>query len=149
LIYALAVCNDSRYPYYEFAQLLKKAGLVNETTIPLLYGSRFIAFIPTNEAIRAAAGTIPVNTAELRTYLESYFLRSIENVFTNYPYQGSTFRSGVYTTPNGKKLNYTDSGENLNVELDGSALKVNINPQYDYFPFAFRDGCFHLINATF
>ncbi|MDR0572640.1 MAG: fasciclin domain-containing protein [Tannerella sp.] len=149
LIYALAVCNDSRYPYYEFAQLLKKAGLVLETTIPMLQGSRFVAFIPTNEAIKAAAGNIPENTTQLRNYLESYFLRSIENVFTNYPYPGSTFRSNAYTTPNGKKINYTDSGVNLSVELDGSGVKANVNSRYDFFPFAFHDGCFHLINTTF
>jgi uncharacterized surface protein with fasciclin (FAS1) repeats len=149
LIYALAVCNDARYPYYEFAQLLKKAGLVNETTIPMLVGSRFVAFIPTNEAIRAVAGDIPSNTTQLQNYLMSYFVRSFENVFTNYPYPGSSFKSGIYITPNGNRLNYTDSGGILSVELDESGVKANVNPQYDYFPFAFHDGCFHLINATF
>src|SRR5690606_16840390 len=46
----LANNNDSRYPYFAFAQLLRKAGLVSGDDILGISG-RFIAFIPTNEII--------------------------------------------------------------------------------------------------
>ena len=50
---ALAICQDTRYPYYCFAQLLKQADMISGETIAGLAG-RTIAFIPTNETLKNA-----------------------------------------------------------------------------------------------
>lgn len=170
LAYALAICNDNRYPYNSFVQLLKKAGMVNGTTIPILIGSRFIAFIPTNEAITAAIanneipgikngtmnadGTVTVadenyDVKNLKEYLQSHFLRSTENTIATYPYLGSGFKTGTYTTVSAKKLGYIDNGNSLNITIEGGSGQSKVISKYDYFPFAFKDGCLHLIEKIF
>ncbi|MDR2841091.1 MAG: fasciclin, partial [Paludibacter sp.] len=169
LAYALAVGNDNRYLYSNFVKLLKCAGLVNGTSITFLAGSqRFIAFIPTNEAIEQAviAKQIPgfencstladwdddgidKDIPLLATYLKSYFILATNNVFTNYPYPGSSVRSGVYISGNGStRMQYSDTGTTLNVKSTNRTNNPNVVATYDYFPFAFKDGCFHLIDAT-
>lgn len=165
LAHLLSVTNDGRYPFNSFSQLLKRANMVIGTEIIGLSTGRFIAFIPTNEAIAtalsqnlipgitngtvAADGTITAESIDvlvLQEYLYSYFLRSPETVITTYPFPGSTMRSGVYTTVSGSKLRYTDSGSGLSVQLE-DRQQVNVMPTYDYFPFAYSDGGFHLIEA--
>ncbi|NDV65346.1 fasciclin domain-containing protein [Bacteroides sp. 224] len=166
LQHALAICNDQRYPYNTFVQLMKKAGMISGNIIPFLSGNRFIAFIPTDEAIKtalasdlipgikggsiAADGSLSVktanlNTTTLRVYLQSYFLRASENALTTYPYPGSTMK-GTYTAANGKQIRYTDSGTSLSVQMEDNNV-ANVISKYDYFPFAYKDGCFHLIDA--
>lgn len=56
----LATCNESKYPYFVFAQLLKKANMVFGQDLPDFQG-RIISFIPTNEALVEAmkTGKIP------------------------------------------------------------------------------------------
>lgn len=170
LAHQLAVCNDQRFAYYAFVQLMKKAELVNTTTstIPFLVGSRFITFIPTNDAIQAALagnqipgitngsfdsnGTLNVttnnlNVASLRTYLLSYFLLNFDNVMTTYPYPGSAMKSNAYTAANKKALKYTDMGNSLSVQLENGDV-AQVIPDYNCFPFAFRDGCFQLIHTV-
>lgn len=164
---ALAVCNDQRYPYNSFVQLMKKAGLVSGTSIPFLFNVRFIAFIPTNDAIKSALSTnrIPgiingsiaadgslvvsdANTdiATLRSYLASYFLRSSENVISTYPYPGSEMKSATYISANYRNLIYTDNGNTMSVQLEGATSPSFISSVYDRFPFAYSDGCFQLID---
>ncbi len=167
LKYSLSICNDSRYPYYLFSQLLKKAGQVTaENSIKMLNG-RFVAFIPTNEAIKKALAdkTIPgvtnggvdasgaltgtYNANVLAGYLNSYFITSELNVLTTYPYLGSPMKSGEYMTPGTFPiLKYTDNGTSLNVQMNGRTATGTTISDYFSFPFAFEDGCFHLIDAT-
>lgn len=165
LAHTIAVTNDRRYPYNSFSQLLKRANMILGTSIMGLTAGRFIAFIPTNEAIASALsenlipgitnGTVGPDgsiTAEnidvqtLQNYLLSYFLHSPENAITTYPYLGSNMRSGIYKTAGGGNLRYTDTGNTLSVQLE-NRQEVKVIPEYDYFPFAYSDGGFHLIEA--
>ncbi len=57
LAYNIAICADHNYPYYCFAQLLREANLISNQIMMNLFGKgRFVAFIPTNDAIKAGIG---------------------------------------------------------------------------------------------
>ena len=168
---ALATCVESKYPYFVFAQLLKQAGMVNGTDLPDFQG-RAIAFIPTNEVLvqAMAEGKIPgvknasvdLSQAEpvlegtfepqvLKKYLKNYFLitRYAPEV-TSCPYIGSTtWKTGTYRNANDNNIIYTDNGETLSVQLDGTSRACSVVSTYDYFPFAYNDGGFHLIDSVF
>jgi len=166
LEYALAICNDARYPYYLFSQLLLKAGLVTESNLTnLMEGTRFIAFIPSNTAIKAKLSSIPgstgltiatngslsgtltsTNKTKLANYLRSLFITSDLNTFTGYPYPGSGIQ-GTYDTYGNYKLVLIDGGANqpLSVKFTTSVNPVKVVSTYFYLPFAYKDGCFHLI----
>jgi uncharacterized surface protein with fasciclin (FAS1) repeats len=168
---ALATCVESKYPYFVFAQLLKQAGMVNGTDLPDFQG-RAIAFIPTNEVLvqAMAEGKIPgvknasvdLSQAEpvlegtfepqvLKKYLKNYFLitRYAPEV-TSCPYIGSTtWKTGTYRNANDNNIIYTDNGETLSVQLDGTSRVCSVVPTYYYFPFAYNDGGFHLIDSVF
>ncbi|MDR0811296.1 MAG: fasciclin domain-containing protein [Paludibacter sp.] len=168
LNYNLAINSDDRYPYYEFVKLLKMAGMILGQTVPMLANGRFAAFIPTNDVIKQAwidkklpglencsssldwdDDGIDKDIPRLAEYLQNYFVRSMENTITNYPYFGSSFRSGNYRLLNGNMLEYTDNGSVLSVKVQGSANPAaNVVPTYDYFPFVYKDGCFHLIDKV-
>ena len=134
LIYDLATNNDENYPYYEFARLLKMAGLVSGQNIvffPEGFVGRFVTFIPTNEVIRQAwadrkipglencsspadwddAGIVK-DVAKLNNYMTSYFISMALNVIPNHPYIGSNFRSGDYRLLN-------------NVGIDRKSTRLN------------------------
>lgn len=175
---SLAICSDKRYVYYSFVQLMKAAGLVdidNATLANIPVGIKFIAFIPSNEAIAQALAnnSIPgIRSASfdanglqgdvydkeaLTEYLNSYIITAGDNAIEDYPYIGSAMKSGKYNTlsilnittnPTVQTITYTDNGNSLSVQLDGGK-KCNIVSTYHYFPFAFSDGCFHLIEDTF
>ncbi len=157
LVYALFNVNDTRYSYYAFSQLLKKAGLLVNGNIPSIKG-RYIAFIPTNEAIEKALteGRLPgakgttlsgeFDQAVLKAYLSNYFIDA--NSITTYPYPGSDMRSGAYETYGGNSINYIDNGTSLSVQLQGKSV-IPVLSQYYYFPFAYNDGAFHFINEIF
>lgn len=168
LEYAFAIANDARYHYYLFAQLLQKAGLVNEGQLNFLMdGSRFIAFVPTNDAIKDSLAVIPgtsglsiaadgrlngsittANKAKLANWLRSYFITSDLNTFTVYPYPGAGL-SGSFDTYGSNKLKLTDAGQGMPLSvqfIDGKTnTPVNVVSTFHYLPFAFKDGCFHLI----
>ena len=157
LKHKLSVCNDVRYVYYQFAQLLQKAGMIMSNDYIIgLSGTHIIGFIPTNEVISTAiaAGKIPgmnaagtvTNSLELRQYLLSYFLSDRENAIITYPYPGSTMKNATYITASGKSLTYTDSGSSLSIMVDGKV--ANVISDYNFFPFAFDDGCFQLIDTV-
>lgn len=165
LEHALAVCNDQRYPYFAFVQLLKKANMVLGTNINGLQDGRFIVFIPTNEAIKDALSKnlIPgvkngvissdgtfnassIDAVTLLNYLNTYFLRSTENIVSAYPYIGSTMKSATYTTANLGKLEYIEKSNGLSIKLTNKN-EVNVISDYNYFPFAYHDGCFHLLES--
>ncbi len=163
----LAVCNDKNYPYYMFAQLLRKAGLSSNAGLSGVLsgaGTRFIAFAPTNEAIIAhlseipgcsrltvTDGTISSNTLSaadkslLSRYLSQYFVNSLMNSFTDYPFVGSTCK-GDFFTAGSSKLRISDTGSSLQVGFVDSSKTANVIPDYDYLPFAFSDGCLHFID---
>ena len=77
-------------------------------------------------------------------------------MIASYPYIGSDFKSGRYwsertaetegaTVP---QLIYTDNGTSLSIQLEGYK-KCHVIPDYYYFPFAYEEGCFHLIDDVF
>lgn len=169
LAHKLSVCNDKNYSYYLFAQLLQKAGLATDglsTSIIPTEDTRFIVFIPTNDAITENLKSIPgcsgmsisngtlngtlttTNKALLATYLRSYFITSIMNTITTYPYPGSVCK-GIFYTTGSYKMNISDNGSQLSVNFTNanSNNSVNVNSKYYNLPFAFNDGCFHLIDG--
>lgn len=159
LNYKLSISNEVRDPYYLFSQLLKKAGLVEGNKIKALGLSRFVVFVPTNQALQTAldANQIPgvqgglngtINQEVLANYMLSYFLSMNNNVITSYPYLGSDMKTGIYTSPSATRLTYTDNGTNLSVQLQGGNGNVcRVITDYDLFPFAFDDGGFHFIDS--
>ena len=163
----LSICNDKNYPYYMFAQLLQKAGLVEGTNLSssiIFPGDRFFVFIPTNEAITAHLSEIPgsdkltitdgtlsgtptsTQKSALANYLRSYFFGSTLNSFTEYPYLGSSCK-GVFNTTGAHKLQVADNGTTLLVNFEDSNESAPVNLTYDCLPFAFNDGGFHLIDG--
>lgn len=178
----IAICANKEYEYHHFSQLLKKAGLAtNEMLLPayqldendnIIGPARYIAFIPTNEAIEKslAENRIPgcvdasfgsdgellgsFDEKQLKEYLKSYFLTLSTNNLSTYPYIGSSMKSGKYITQQtstesgtAPALIYTDNGSSLSVQLEGGNV-CHVIPKYNYFPFAYEDGCFHLIDDT-
>lgn len=164
----LAVCNDKRYPYYLFSQLLVKAGLVSEQQLTIAVSdARFIAFVPSNEAIKNGIEEIPgcssfsvsddytlsgtissTNKAKLANYLRSYFITSDLSPFSVYPYPGSGLK-GKFDTSGTSKLVLTDDGVSLTVSFadsDGSPATLYQPERFHSLPFAYSDGCFLLIN---
>ena len=96
------------------------------------------------------------DAAILANYLNSYFITAAQNAIPSYPYIGSDFRSGRYwservatiegvTVP---QLIYTDNGTSLSIQLEGFNA-CHVVSTYDYFPFAYEGGCFHLIDDVF
>ena len=159
LQYALAVNNDSNYPYYAFSQLLKKAGMFSGNTLRDIQG-RYILFMPTNAAIEQALseGRIPgmgtrledpaTNQETLRTYLRNYFINAAGEGIVTYPYPGSEMESKQYSTFGTLLIDYTDNGVSLSVQ-SGNGNTIPVSGTYDYFPFAYNDGAFHFIDGVF
>ncbi len=172
--HALAVCNDANYEYYIFAQLLNKAGLVVGTNLSFpsdggssVSGSRFLAFVPTNEAISRNYQKVPgykklfsasgqfnssakltaTEKSQLQAWITDYFVGSGENVFTDYPYVGSSCKGEFITKSLTTKIEILDNGKSLSVRLEGSDTTVPVCDKYFYFPFAFNDGCIQFIDG--
>ena len=172
LAHKLAVCNDKNYPYYLFAQLLQKSGLVDgksktiSNKILPTTDTRFIVFIPTNEAIKKNIKDIPgcsklkvsngvlsgsfssSNKRQLAAYLCSYFITSAVSIITTYPYPGSDCH-GTFHTAGSYQIRIQDNGSQLSVNFVDAKNNnnVSVNSRYFYLPFAFNDGCFHLIDG--
>lgn len=170
LEHLLAVGNDKNYEYYLFSQLLQKAGLIDTKTgkMPSLAadGLRLIAFVPTNESIKAAISRIPgcsaltiaddytlsgtvsaTNKTLLANYLRQYFISSLMNSFTSYPYPGSECK-GAFLAMSGETLIITDNGTTLSIKKDGvDAVPVAVSAKYDSLPFAYTDGCMQFIDG--
>lgn len=150
----LSRCNDRGYPYYCFAQLLRKAGLASQdhfviagsNTIRFLAEPcRFFAFVPSNEAIKQSLKDLPGcsgltidentyaisdgtlsnnNKTALAKYLLNYFVTADRASFTSYPYLGSTCK-GEFVTAGENKLNIADSGDKLSVKWIGESASGN------------------------
>jgi len=174
--YRLAITSDATYPYQKFSQLLRDAGVVNVTagTISFLDLIRigdqhFVVFVPTNEAIGAAIadskipGVDPDGTVSdkdaLANYLRCYFVPAEENGLTTYPYLGSGVNgdySNVRSFLSGgniaSSLSISDDGTKLSVQLNdgsfGTGTKVDVVPDFYYFPFSYGDGGVHYINGV-
>ena len=164
----LSVGNDKRYEYYLFSQLLQKAGLADAKNgvMPSLAGAglRLIAFAPTNEAIKQNIAKIPGcaslkvgndytltgnvtgnNKTNLANYLRQYFISSLMNSFSSYPYPGSECK-GDYLSMSGETLNINDDGTTLSIMKDGGT-PVAVSTKYDSLPFVFADGCLQFIDG--
>jgi uncharacterized surface protein with fasciclin (FAS1) repeats len=174
LAHLLAVGNDKNYKYYLFAQLLKKAGLIEGAAFAPNFipeDSLFISFIPTNEAIKENIKKLPgcgslrvtssetlegnvagTNKTKLAAYLRNYFIRIDMNPsISTYPYIGSSCKGEFFTVGGNNKLRIADNGSKLSVSLIGTGYDnkvVDVSSEYFYLPFAFSDGCFHLIDGV-
>lgn len=166
LTHRLAVGNDRNYEYYLFAQLLQKAGLVANGGMPSITSddTRYIVFVPTNEAIRDHIAEIPgcsaLNVADdftitgnvsatnktlLANYLRNYFVSSLMNTISSYPYPGSTCK-GQFLTMGGEHLTINENAAGLSAGLSSDNM-VGVVQKYFGLPFAFADGCMHFIDG--
>lgn len=162
----LALGNDKNYEYYLFAQLLQKAGLVTGNFLPSLAseGNRLVVFVPTNEAIRQNLADIPgcssltvsddyslsgtVSTANktvLANYLRNYFVSSLMNTISSYPYPGSNCK-GRFMSMTGEYVEIADNGGQLSFGMEGGE-QIPVSQKYFCLPFAFSDGCMQLIDG--
>ena len=166
LEHLLAIGNDKNYEYYLFSQLLQKAGLVSNGLMPSLAseGNRLIAFVPTNEAIRQNLDKIPgagkltiaddgtmsgnvtgTQKTDLANYLRNYFVSSLMNTFTSYPYPGSPCK-GRFMAMSGNYVEIQEQGDAISVGMEG-AQQVAVSQKYHALPFAFSDGCMQFIEG--
>ncbi|MCC8174352.1 MAG: hypothetical protein LIO65_08310, partial [Odoribacter sp.] len=163
---SLASIRDYTYPYYMFSSLLRSANLADLSTETLFISERCIIFIPTNDVIINAinANEIPGVSADsgeedgyivtdqnsLALYLSNYFLPTTGNTNT-YPYIGSGM-AGPYNSAGLYQVYITDNGQQLSIQLyqNGSFLRnrVNVVPDFNYFPFAFNDAGIHFIDSV-
>ena len=165
LTHRLAICNDKTFEYYLFSQLLQKAGLVANGDLPSLVseGNRLLVFAPTNEVIKQNISKIPgcgslkiaddytlsgtvssTNKTLLANYLRNYFVSSLMNTFTSYPYPGSACK-GRFMAMSGEYVKITDNGS-MSVGLE-DGTPVSLSDKYNCLPFAFADGCLQFING--
>ena len=160
----LAITRDETYPYFQFSELLRNAGLVNSTEgiLTFLSGLRCSIFIPINEVLvqAIADGKIPgvtpdgsiADQLQLADYLKNYFVPNESNGLVTYPYVGSGV-NGIYNTMNtNKQLLIEDDGQSLKVQQyslgQEQTTKISVVPDNDYFPFAYDDGGVHYINGV-
>lgn len=170
----LALGNDKNYEYYLFAQLLQKAGLTDTKNgvLPSLASAdnRLIAFVPTNDAIKAHLSEIPgtaklsiaangtisgtptsAQKTQLANYLRSYFISSENNTISAYPYPGSEFK-GVF---NSKRIDENGDPLAITVENDESSISIRlpegelvaVSQKYSGLPFVFTDGCMQFLDG--
>ena len=165
LTHRLAVGNDKNYEYYLFAQLLQKAGLVAGGTMPSIVseGTRYIVFVPTNDAIKANITNIPgcsslsiaddytisgtlsaTNKTLLANYLRNYFVSSLMNTIASYPYPGSTCNGTFHTMGTHEMVISENNGRLFAGFSDGT--QVGVSQKYYCLPFAFADGCLQFID---
>lgn len=169
--------NDRNYPYYCFSQLLRLAGLAADGAFTTtgantirnvldMKDNRFIAFIPSNEAIKASLKSLPgcanlsiseqfaisgkpsnAQKEQLAAYLLSYFIVRERCSFTAYPYLGSSCK-GDFATNGTFGITINDNGTELSVNATGKTDVVKVQDKYNYLPFAFSDGAFQLIDGV-
>ncbi len=170
--------NDRNYPYYCFAQLLRLSGLASDgafvttgaNTVRIeqdMTDNRFIAFVPTNDAIKENLKSLPgcsnlkidentytitgrATQAALAEYLLSYFIVRDRNSFTSYPYVGSNCK-GQFETGGTYNLQVIDNGESLSINAVGEGaegIQIPVVSKYYYLPFAFSDGAFQLVEGV-
>lgn len=174
----LSICADKNMPYYVFSQLLRLSGLASDGKFASLLtldpeSPRFIALIPTNEALAAVLTELPgasklkidanykvsgsissTNKPLLAAYLTSYFITADRNSFTTYPYPGWAPLKNEFETGGSFGVKVTDDGSALSVNfIDGMREKAegNVVPvvdDYSYLPFAYSDGCFQLLDGV-
>jgi hypothetical protein len=129
--------------------------------------NRFIAFVPTNDAIRDNLKSLPgcanlnidpntyaitgrATQAQLAAYLLSYFIVRDRNSFTAYPYVGSSCK-GQFETGGTFGLRVNDNGTSLSISATGEGaegVSVPVVDKYYYLPFAFSDGAFQLVDGV-
>ena len=169
--------NDRNYPYYCFSQLLRLSGLAAEgaftrtgantvRTDQSMNDNRFIAMIPTNDAIKANLKDLPgcanlsiseqyaisgkptnAQKEQLAKYLLTYFIVRDRCSFAAYPYLGSTCK-GDFATGGTYGITINDNGSTLSVSATGQAEAIQVVGTYSYLPFAFSDGAFQLLDGV-
>jgi hypothetical protein len=91
-----------------------------------------------NGNYKATAKLTATEKAQLQAWVTDYFVSSEENVFTDYPFLGSSCKGQFITKSLTTKLEIIDGGSSLSVKLVGSDKVVPIDSKYSYFPFAFK-----------
>lgn len=148
--------------YREFYSLIEKAGLIDKNgEITLFDQTKFMLFVPTNEAIQKAAAQIPQKPKELAEWLKYYIVSLNYNSILSYIYPGieNQYRYGNFSTltidPSlsdeeqavYKKLKIEDSED---PEIFRLRIENNIGSQVthtlqDEFPVFARDGIIYQI----
>ena len=91
------------------------------------------------------------NKTALANYLRHYFVSSLMNTITSYPYPGSSM-TGTFLTMSGENIVITNDGltqqdsGTLSVGLEGQP-RVQVSRKYFCLPFAFSDGCMQFIDG--
>jgi len=85
------------------------------------------------------------NKTLLANYLRRYFVSSLMNTFTTYPYPGSQM-NGTFMAMSGERVQIAESGGQLSYALQGGT-PVAVSQKYHALPFAFSDGCMHFIDG--
>ncbi len=123
--------------------------------------------IPGVEAASNADGFTVINEAALVEYLKAYFIPLSRNGISVYPYLNSGIDGTEYVTMSNSRFLINGMYELMHVGIStsGTTIKfgiknadmptgfftgneVEVLPDYDYFPFAFNDGCVHYINGV-
>ena len=126
-------------------------------------GNRLIVFAPTNEVIKQNISKIPgcgslkiaddytlsgtvssANKILLANYLRNYFISSLMNTVTSYPYPGGSCK-GRFMAMSGEYVNIT-SDSSMSVGLE-NGTPVALSDKFHCLPFAFADGCLQFING--
>ena len=149
--------------YREFYALIGKAGLIDKNgEITLFDRTKFMLFVPTNEALQKAAASIPQDPEALANWLKYYVVSLNYNSLLAYVYPGidNKYRYGKFST---LVLDKMLSDENVNVfksltiedndAPDVFRLKISNNmgshtvkTLADKFPALARDGMVYLID---
>lgn len=144
------VVNSPAEPWYLYAFLLKSAGYMATTPMfSFLSENKFVALIPTYEAIMAGYSSIPLsNTSQLAEYLKYYFIDITESGMDDYPFAGtgidrqvSSFRQKTPGTRG--QLKIVDTGSSLRIE-DATGKSVNV---IGIFPNIYSDGAVYMIDG--
>jgi uncharacterized surface protein with fasciclin (FAS1) repeats len=166
LTHRLAVGNDKNYEYYLFSQLLQKAGLVQNGGMPTITSddTRYIVFVPTNGAIKEHIAEIPgcssltvaddytlsgnvsaSNKTLLANYLRNYFVSSLMNTITSYPYPGSSCK-GKFRTMGNEEMVISENGGRIYAGFAEDKM-VGVSQKYYCLPFSFSDGGMQFIDG--
>lgn len=171
----LGLSNDINYKWHYFSMLMDKIGYIKDQELLLGNAIYFIptneAFKaaieagkipgvgPDGELIADAAGSTINSQSQLTLYMMRYVIPLKDNGLSGYPYPNSgiqgKFQVPIRTVqPDGTPVyNYTleiiDDGSKLSVRPyykgTPSGESVDVVDTYDYFPFAYIDGCVHFL----
>lgn len=149
--------------YREFYTLLGRAGLIDKNgEVSLLDQTKFMLFVPTNEALQRVAASIPQEPEELIGWLKYYFVSLNYNSILSYIYPGieNKYRYGNFSTlvpdetlSDGDKVVFKSIRIEDNEDQSVFRLKIGnntgsrvVHTLADEFPVFARDGIIYRID---